>query len=152
MPDPGTIALAAGGGLAGSAIADKLDSSDDDMLKMLATLNANIAVFAHYNAVQRERTLYPINLNPGKVLTVPGQLRVEFLLTSGAPGDELSFKSGTANLFSWVNVSGDPTVFPFPLLLTGDISIVNVSDPTDVTWRATLFAVQDVGLGISRER
>lgn len=148
MPDPMTVGVAVASGAAGNAIAHKATGTDDDVLDMLRQIRDQLTAQAHYADVQRERTLYPINLIPSRPLYhVAGDLRMEFLIVSGAPGDEMALQQGTGYLFTWINVSGDPIQIPAPLLLSGDISIVDVSDSADTTWRATIFAHRDTNIG-----
>lgn len=151
MPDPMTIGVAVASGAAGNAIAHKVTGSDGEMVEILRDILDQLTAQAHYSDVQRERTLYPINLVPSRPLySIAGDLRMEFLIVSGAPGDEMALQQGTGYLFTWINVSGDPIQIPAPLLLSGDVSIVDITDGTATDWRATIFAHRDTNIGMPR--
>lgn len=151
MSDPMTVGVAVASGAAGNAIAHKVTGDDASILEVLCDIRDQLTAQSHYADVQRERTLYPINLIPSRpIYRIAGDLRMEFLIVSGAPGDEMGLQQGTGYLFTWINVSGDPIQIPAPLLLSGDISIVDITDSAATDWRATIFAHRDTNIGIRR--
>lgn len=149
MPDPVTIGTAVAVGVGASAIADKMDDDNQDRA-ILRDILARQTALVRYAEAQRHRTLYPINLGPGVSYFAREPLRVECIMQSGDPGDTFALVQGTSNLFSWVNVSGDPVTFEFPLLLIGDISIANLTTPASTAFTGTLFGYRDQSIGIDR--
>lgn len=148
MPDPVTVGTASAVGLGTSLAANRL--TDPELAALLRDIHNELVIANRYSKAQRERTLYPIRIGPGVTYRATEQQRMEKLLSSGAPGDEIGLMQGVSALFTWVNVSGDPIMIDVPILLLGDISVVNISDPADVTYRATLFTRRDTGIGMVR--
>lgn len=149
MPDPVTIGTAVAVGVGASAIADRVDDDTEDRA-ILRDIDARLAALVRFSEVQREQTMYPIDLGPGIVYIAREPLRMERIMQSGDPGDEFGIMQGTGILFRWINVSGDPVTFDIPLLLTGDISVVNITTPASTAYRATMFGYRDRSFGIDR--
>ena len=116
--------------------------------KLLTAILDQIIAGNQYAAVQRERTIYPVNLSPGLTWRSDGRSRLHSLLVSGAPGDRLGLNVGTAILFDWLNITGDPFVIEVPILVTpgSDVRIVDISDAADTTWRAWLWVWREAGM------
>lgn len=143
----GTLGIAAAGGVAGAVTGEILDNPTEDLLRKI--LNQLVAM-NHYAEIQRTRTMYPLLFTPSQpTRNLRNQVRVDMLIVSGSPGDTLVLQQGTAPLHRWVGVSGDPVSFVLPLLLAGDITIVDETDPSSTEWMATLFYHEDSGIGIS---
>lgn len=139
------------GGLAAGAALDKV--SDADMLSLLREIRDELVAQSHYADVERQRTEYPVILDPGSPHHMAQQGdRLTKLLVSGAPGDSMALMQGTRPLFTYINVSGDPVVLELPLLLSGEIYVEDRTDSSATNWRATLFYRQDVAMGISGGR
>lgn len=150
MPDPLTLGTAVAVGVGSSIAANELHDEPKRKEENDAQIVALLTALVRYADVQRESTLYPIRLNPGKTFNAREPLRVERITQSGDPGATFALVQGTGNLFEWVNVTGDPVILPLPLLLTGDISIRNLTNPASTNWRGAVFAYRDRSFGMDR--
>lgn len=148
MSLPAGIAAGAAGNLSGSALADLLTGRSADILAELARITNLLTAANAYAAIERERTAYPYNLGPGMpALRTNGPLRLVALSVSGAPGDELALRTGTLNVYSFIQVSGDVQTIAVPMLLGPgtDVSVVDVTTPAATNWTAYLWAYHDRG-------
>lgn len=129
----GAVGVATGVGVA--AISKHADDAQNEFLRDIL---AQLVAANRYAAVERERTIIPINITVGYFARQP--LRVHSFILSGAPGDEVAIKVGTANVISFVNVTGDPHVIPVPMRVVGDVSAVDITTPASTAYRAYMLA------------
>jgi hypothetical protein len=95
-----------------------------------------------YDAQRRQESPNPtlINIGPGITYQSTVRYRMQMLLTSGAQGDRMRLKFGSAGEFDWINVTGEPVSIPLPLVVDAgaDVTVADVTNPDTVAWTAYL--------------
>jgi hypothetical protein len=141
MVAPTMAAAGAGAAFIGHESFDRVES-------LLSEIRDQLTSQAHYAQIERERSMRPIWIGGGDTYRIDAQMRGEYILVSGGTaGDVLGVYMGTSVLFDWEMASTDPKEIDIPMLLQGDISITNLTEPTRIEFRAWLFAHPDQALG-----
>lgn len=96
-----------------------------------------------YDALRRQESPNPtvIRLDPGVTFSTTARMRaVALVFTGGTAAENFALKVGAANAVQWfAPVSG---AMPMPVVLDAgvDVSVVDVTTPAAVNWRAYLVA------------
>lgn len=145
---------AAAVGVSAAKVVDKTQESSDVSVKLLTDIRDQITALASFNSRQRQRTSRPLDLSAystatvgeGRKVSLDGAARGSHLLVSGGDdGDEFGLKVDTGYVLRWVIASATPVEIDLPLLFPpgAQVSVVNLTDATDVSWRAFLWTYSD---------
>lgn len=139
----GPIVAGVAGAVGGQAAGALLDGNDETaLIAILGKMTDQLIAANRYASNQKERLLRPVDVR--SPVNVDGAWRGEYVLVSGAvAGDVLGIKMGTAVLFDWVMGSSDAKEIDCPVLFNNTVQVVNLTNPSDDTYRAWLFVHWD---------
>ena len=145
-------AAGASAALAGKEVLDKATEGDDPQLELLREIRNQLVTQNRYAERQRYRTLEPYDLSvqagttdgQGTRVTLDGLRHASHLLISGATaGDEFHLYVGTSRKLRFVMGTTDPKEIDLPILINGQVYLVDSTTLDDVSWRAFLFVYSD---------